>query len=203
VAKYSAMYGSNLIEYGSLVSGDFSMSRIGKKPIAMPQKVKISQDKSTIKVDGPKGTLSMEIPQGIEVSVDNGAIEVKTLSESRKAKSYHGLVRTLMANMVTGVSVGFQKNLELSGIGYRAERSEDTLKLVLGYSSPLEYKIPQGIDVKVDKQINILVSGIDKQLVGRVAAEIRELKKPEPYKGKGIRYAGEKVRRKVGKSVGA
>jgi large subunit ribosomal protein L6 len=197
------MYGSNLIEYGSLVSGDFSMSRIGKKPIAMPQKVKISQDKSTIKVDGPKGTLSMEIPQGIEVSVDNGAIEVKTLSESRKAKSYHGLVRTLVANMVTGVSVGFQKNLELSGIGYRAEKSENTLKLVLGYSSPLEYKIPQGIDVKVDKQINILVSGIDKQLVGRVAAEIRELKKPEPYKGKGIRYAGEKVRRKVGKSVGA
>lgn len=203
MAKYSAMYGSNLIEYGSLVSGDFSMSRIGKKPIAMPQKVKISQDKSTIKVDGPKGTLSMEIPQGIEVSVDNGAIEVKTLSESRKAKSYHGLVRTLVANMVTGVSVGFQKNLELSGIGYRAEKSENTLKLVLGYSSPLEYKIPQGIDVKVDKQINILVSGIDKQLVGRVAAEIRELKKPEPYKGKGIRYAGEKVRRKVGKSVGA
>ena len=203
MAKYSAMYGSNLIEYGSLVSGDFSMSRIGKKPIAMPQKVKISQDKSTIKVDGPKGTLSIEIPQDIEVSVDNGAIEVKTLSESRKAKSYHGLVRTLLANMVTGVSVGFQKNLELSGIGYRAEKSEDTLKLVLGYSSPLEYKIPQGIDVKVDKQINILVSGIDKQLVGRVAAEIRELKKPEPYKGKGIRYAGEKVRRKVGKSVGA
>ena len=203
MAKYSAMYGSNLIEYGSLVSGDFSMSRIGKKPIAMPQKVKISQDKSTIKVDGPKGTLSMVIPQDIEVSVDNGAIEVKTLSESRKAKSYHGLVRTLVANMVTGVSVGFQKNLELSGIGYRAEKSEDTLKLVLGYSSPLEYKIPQGIDVKVDKQINILVSGIDKQLVGRVAAEIRELKKPEPYKGKGIRYAGEKVRRKVGKSVGA
>jgi len=203
VAKYSAMYGSNLIEYGSLVSGDFSMSRIGKKPIAMPQKVKISQDKSTIKVDGPKGTLSIEIPQDIEVSVDNGAIEVKTLSESGKAKSYHGLVRTLVANMVTGVSVGFQKNLELSGIGYRAEKSEDTLKLVLGYSSPLEYKIPQGIDVKVDKQINILVSGIDKQLVGRVAAEIRELKKPEPYKGKGIRYAGEKVRRKVGKSVGA
>jgi large subunit ribosomal protein L6 len=108
-----------------------------------------------------------------------------------------------MANMVTGVSVGFQKNLELSGIGYRAERNENVLRLVLGYSSPLEYKIPQGIDVKVDKQISIAISGIDKQLVGRVAAEIRELKKPEPYKGKGIRYAGEKVRRKVGKSVGA
>jgi large subunit ribosomal protein L6 len=179
------------------------MSRIGKKPIAIPDRVKISQDKSTIKVDGPKGTLSMEVPQGIEIAVISGAIEVKTLSDSRKARSYHGLVRTLMANMVTGVSVGFQKNLELSGIGYRAERNENVLRLVLGYSSPLEYKIPQGIDVKVDKQISIAISGIDKQLVGRVAAEIRELKKPEPYKGKGIRYAGEKVRRKVGKSVGA
>lgn len=105
--------------------------------------------------------------------------------------------------MITGVSVGFQKSLELSGIGYRAERSEDTLKLVLGYSSPVEYQIPKGIDLKIDKQVNIAVTGIDKQLVGRVAAEIRGLKKPEPYKGKGIRYAGEKVRRKVGKSVGA
>lgn len=179
------------------------MSRIGKKPIAIPERVKISQDKSTIKVDGPKGTLSIEIPYGIEVNVEQTAVEVRTLSESRKTNSYHGLVRTLMANMVTGVSVGFQKSLELSGIGYRAERSGDILKLVLGYSSPVEYKIPQGIDVKVDKQVNIIVSGIDKQLVGRVAAEIRELKKPEPYKGKGIRYAGEKVRRKVGKSVGA
>lgn len=179
------------------------MSRIGKKPIAIPERVKISQDKSTIKVDGPKGTLSMEIPYGIEVKIEQMAAEVKTLTESRKTNSYHGLVRTLVANMVTGVSVGFQKSLELSGIGYRAEKSNDILRLVLGYSSPLEYKIPQGIDVKVDKLVNIVVSGIDKQLVGRVAAEIRELKKPEPYKGKGIRYAGEKVRRKVGKSVGA
>ncbi len=179
------------------------MSRIGKKPIAIPERVKISQDKATIKIEGPRGILSMAIPQGIEVKVENKAIEVKTLAESRKANSYHGLVRTLMANMVTGVSVGFQKSLELSGIGYRAERHDDILRLVLGFSSPVEYKIPQGIDVKVDKQINVIVSGIDKQLVGRVAAEIRELKKPEPYKGKGIRYAGEKVRRKVGKSVGA
>ena len=179
------------------------MSRIGKKPVTIPAGVKISQDKSTIKVDGPKGTLSMEIPQGIEVSVSDGIMEVKTLSDNRKTRSYHGLVRTLVANMVTGVSFGFQKNLELSGVGYRAERSEDTLRLILGYSSPLDYKIPQGVEVKVDKQVNISISGIDKQLVGRVAAEIRELKKPEPYKGKGIRYAGEKVRRKVGKSVGA
>jgi large subunit ribosomal protein L6 len=179
------------------------MSRIGKKPITIPEGVQISQEKSTIKVQGPKGILSMEIPHGVEVNVTNGAVEIKTVSESRKEKSYHGLVRTLVANMITGVSVGFQKSLELSGIGYRAERNEDILRLVLGYSSPVAYNIPTGIDLKIDKQVNIAVTGIDKQLVGRVAAEIRSLKKPEPYKGKGIRYAGEKVKRKVGKSVGA
>lgn len=179
------------------------MSRIGKKPITIPGGVQLNQERSTVTVQGPKGILSMEIPSGVEVTVHSGAVEVKSISENRKEKSYHGLVRTLVANMITGVSVGFQKSLELSGIGYRAERSEDTLKLVLGYSSPVEYKIPNGIDLKIDKQVNIAVTGIDKQLVGRVAAEIRGLKKPEPYKGKGIRYAGEKVRRKVGKSVGA
>jgi large subunit ribosomal protein L6 len=179
------------------------MSRIGKKPVAIPAGVKISRDKSTIKVQGPKGLLSIEIPYGVEVSINDGTVEVKTASDTRKGKAYHGLVRTLVANMVMGVTVGFQKGLELSGIGYRAEKSGDTLRLVLGFSSPLEYRIPQGIDVRIDKQVNILVSGIDKQLVGRVAAEIRDLKKPEPYKGKGIRYVGEKVRRKVGKSVGA
>jgi large subunit ribosomal protein L6 len=179
------------------------MSRIGKKPVVIPEGVKINLDKSTIKVQGPKGLLSMEIPYGVEVSITNGTLEVKTAAESRKGKAYHGLVRTLAANMVMGVTVGFQKGLELSGIGYRAEKSGDIIRLVLGFSSPLEYRIPQGIDVKIDKQVNIMVSGIDKQLVGRVAAEIRDLKKPEPYKGKGIRYVGEKVRRKVGKSVGA
>ncbi len=179
------------------------MSRIGKKPVIIPQGVKISRDKSTVKVQGPKGMMSMEMPPGVEVAISDGAVEVKTSAETRKGKAYHGLVRTLIANMVMGVTVGFQKGLELSGIGYRAEKSDDTLRLVLGFSSPLEYRIPKGIDVKIDKQINIMVSGIDKQLVGRVAAEIRDLKKPEPYKGKGIRYVGEKVRRKVGKSVGA
>jgi large subunit ribosomal protein L6 len=179
------------------------MSRIGKKPITIPEGVQISQEKSTIKVQGPKGILSMKIPHGVEVHVYNGAVEIKTVSENRKEKSYHGLVRTLVANMITGVSVGFQKSLELSGIGYRAERNDDILRLVLGYSSPVVYNIPTGIDLKIDKQVNIAVTGIDKQLVGRVAAEIRSFKKPEPYKGKGIRYAGEKVRRKVGKSVGA
>jgi large subunit ribosomal protein L6 len=179
------------------------MSRIGKKPIEIPDKVRINQDRSTIKVEGPRGVLSLQAPQGVEVVADHGVIEVRRLSDGRRERSYHGLVRTLVANMMTGVSAGFEKALEISGVGYRAEKSGNVLRLVLGYSDPVEYHIPDGIDIKVDKQVNIVVAGIDKQLVGRVASEIRDLKKPEPYKGKGIRYAGEQVRRKVGKSVGA
>lgn len=179
------------------------MSRIGKKPILMPAGVKIHQNQANLSVQGPKGTLSMEIPQGVEVALEKNVIVVKKTSDDRKASSYHGLIRTLVDNMVTGVSAGFEKKLEISGVGYRAEVSKDKLKLVVGYSSPSEYAIPEGIAVKVDKLVNIVVSGIDKQLVGRVAAEIRDVRKPEPYKGKGIRYAGEKIRRKVGKSVGS
>lgn len=179
------------------------MSRIGKKPIELPVGLNITQEHSLIKVDGPKGALSMELPPGIEINVDGGAITVNRLSDGRKERSYHGLVRALLGNMVTGVSAGFEKGLEISGVGYRAEVKEGIVKLLLGYSNPVEYAIPPGIDIRVDKQVNIVVSGIDKQLVGRVAAEIRDLKPPEPYKGKGIRYAGEKIRRKVGKSVGA
>jgi large subunit ribosomal protein L6 len=144
----------------------------------------------------------MAVPQGVEVALEGDAVVVRILSEDRKASAYHGLTRTLVENMVTGVSAGFEKKLEISGVGYRAEVNNEKLKLVIGYSSPSEYAIPEGIAVKVDKLVNIVISGIDKQLVGRVAAEIRALKKPEPYKGKGIRYAGEKIRRKVGKSVG-
>ena len=154
-------------------------------------------------MQGPKGTLSLKVPQGIEVALEDKTIVVKKTSDDRNARSYHGLVRTLIENMVTGVSAGFEKKLEISGVGYRAEASSDKLKLVIGYSSPSEYIIPDGIAVRVDKLVNIVVSGIDKQLVGRVASEIRALRKPEPYKGKGIRYAGEKIRRKVGKSVGS
>ncbi|MBM4271484.1 MAG: 50S ribosomal protein L6 [Deltaproteobacteria bacterium] len=179
------------------------MSRVGKKPIEIPPGVKISQDKSSIMVQGPKGVLSMTVPKGVDVIVDGVSVEVKRLSDNRRGRSYHGLVRTLVANMVRGVSVGFQKGLELSGVGYRVEKTGSVLRLILGLSHPVEYKIPEGIEIRVDKQLSILVSGIDKQLVGRVAAEIRDLKKPEPYKGKGVRYVGERVRRKVGKSVGA
>jgi len=179
------------------------MSRIGKIPVEIPAGVKISQDHSLIKVEGPKGKLSIEVPKGIDVVLGDKVVEVKRPSDDRKDRSYHGLVRTLVANMVKGVSVGFEKNLEISGVGYRAEIAGHSLKLVIGFSAPVEYAIPEGIQIKVDKQVNIAVSGIDKQLVGRVAAEIRSLKKPEPYKGKGIKYAGEQIRRKVGKSVGA
>jgi large subunit ribosomal protein L6 len=179
------------------------MSRIGKKPIEFPAGVKMRQDKSVIEVNGPKGNLTMTLPPGVEISQENGTIVVKCISEDRKEKAYHGLVRTLLGNMVTGVSKGFEKGLEISGVGYRAEVKDGMVKLLLGYSNPVEYSIPSGIDIKVDKQVNIVVGGIDKELVGRVASEIRSLKKPEPYKGKGIRYVGEKIRRKVGKSVGA
>jgi large subunit ribosomal protein L6 len=179
------------------------MSRIGKIPVEVPAGVKVSQDQSTIKVEGPKGKLSMEMPKGVDVILGAAAIEVKRPSDGRRERSYHGLVRTLIANMVKGVSSGFEKSLEISGVGYRAEVTGNQLKLVVGYSAPVEYAIPEGIQIRVDKQVNIAVAGIDKQLVGRVAAEIRSLKKPEPYKGKGIKYAGEQIRRKVGKSVGA
>lgn len=179
------------------------MSRIGKIPVEIPAGVKVSRDDSTIMVKGPKGTLSLVVPKGVDVILGDRAVEVRRPSDGRMERSFHGLVRTLVANMVKGVSSGFEKKLEISGVGYRAEIGGNTLKLVIGFSAPIEYAVPEGIEIKVDKLINIAVSGIDKQLVGRVAAEIRSLKKPEPYKGKGIKYVGEQVRRKVGKSVGA
>ena len=179
------------------------MSRIGKIPVEIPAGVKISRDQSVIMVEGPKGKLSLEVPTGVDVILGDRVVEVKRLTDGRIDRSRHGLVRTLKANMVKGVSSGFDKSLEISGVGYRAEVGGSTLKLVIGFSAPVEYPIPEGIHIRVDKLVNIVVSGIDKQLVGRVAAEIRSLKKPEPYKGKGIKYLGEQIRRKVGKSVGA
>lgn len=177
------------------------MSRIGKKPVTFPKNVKISQSDDIVKVEGPKGTLSSKLPEGITVAIGEGNIVVERKSEELSARAYHGLARTLIGNMVQGVSAGFEKKLEISGVGYRAELSGHSLKFILGFSSPVEYDIPKGIDIKLDKQVNIVVSGIDKQLVGRVAAEIRSLKKPEPYKGKGIKYADEYIKRKAGKSA--
>ncbi len=178
------------------------MSRIGKKPIAIPDGVKIKQDGSLMTVEGPKGVLTMDIPSGVEIILDSGVAAVTALSGDGKGSSLQGLVRTLISNKVTGVSKGFEKALDIVGVGYRGEVLGDILKLMIGYSVPIEYSIPDGISIKIEKQVNLVVSGIDKELVGRVAAQIRDLKKPEPYKGKGIRYAGERVRKKVGKSAG-
>jgi large subunit ribosomal protein L6 len=183
--------------------GEDLMSRIGKIPVVIPAGVKVSRDHSTIKVEGPKGKLSLDVPKGVDVILGESSVEVRRPSDGRLERSFHGLVRTLVANMVKGVSSGFEEKLEISGVGYRAEVGGRTLKLIIGFSAPVEYLIPEGVEIKVDKLINIVISGIDKQLVGRVAAEIRSLKKPEPYKGKGIKYVGEQIRRKVGKSVGA
>ena len=179
------------------------MSRIGKKPIELPAGVKIAQEAGVVKVSGPNGQLSETLPPGIELSLENSTVVIKRLVDNRMGRSAHGLARTLVNNMVTGVSKGFEKGLEISGVGYRAELNNNVLKMVLGFSAPLEYKVPEGIAIKIEKLVNIVVSGIDKQLVGKVASEIREMRKPEPYKGKGIKYVGEQVRRKVGKSVGS
>jgi large subunit ribosomal protein L6 len=196
VEKFFVTFGNNGIN-----QEHFFMSRIGKKPITFPKNVKISQSADIVKVEGPKGTLSSKLPEGITVVIGEGNIVVERKSEELSARAYHGLARTLIGNMVQGVSAGFEKKLEISGVGYRAELSGHSLKFILGFSSPVEYDIPKGIDIKLDKQVNIVVSGIDKQLVGRVAAEIRSLKKPEPYKGKGIKYADEYIKRKAGKSA--
>lgn len=179
------------------------MSRVGKKPISFPKDVKISQNADLVKVEGPKGTISSKLPEGITIKVGDGNIAVERKSDEIQIRSYHGLTRTLIDNMIKGVTTGFEKKLEISGVGYRAEVSDKSLKCILGFSSPVLYEIPKGIDVKVDKQVSIVISGIDKELVGRVAAEIRALRKPEPYKGKGIKYADEYIKRKAGKSASA
>ncbi|OGP93694.1 MAG: 50S ribosomal protein L6 [Deltaproteobacteria bacterium RBG_16_54_18] len=178
------------------------MSRIGKAPIAVPKGVEVKQAGSTMEVKGPKGMLSQAIPSGIALQIDGGVITVKRQDDTKHVRSLHGLLRTLIANMVTGVTEGFSKRLEIVGIGYRANLQGRNLQLSLGYSHPINYAIPEGIDVAVDKQTAITVTGVDKQKVGQVASEIRSFKKPEPYKGKGIRYVGEQVRRKAGKAKG-
>lgn len=179
------------------------MSRIGKRPIELPSEVQVTRENGKIKITGPKGSLECNIPRGIEVKEENNRLVVECVTSDRKGKALHGLTRTLLANMVTGVTAGYEKALEISGVGYRAELGQGVLKLSLGYSHPVEYPIPEGINIRVDRQVNIVVSGINKELVGRVAAEIRAFKEPEPYKGKGIKYVGEKIIRKAGKAAGS
>lgn len=178
------------------------MSRIGKKPIPVPKGIDVRLEGREITVKGPKGTLNRSIPGDLEVEVATSEISVRRKTDNRRDRSLHGLTRTLISNMVTGVQKGFEKSLDIVGVGYRAELDKKTLKMFLGYSAPMVYQVPDGVTIRVEKQTNMIVSGIDKEFVGRVAAEIRKMKKPEPYKGKGIRYTGEKVRKKVGKSAG-
>jgi large subunit ribosomal protein L6 len=179
------------------------MSRIGKKPIGLPLNVKCELEGRTVKVVGPRGELKAIMPERIEISTEEGNVLVKRSSDNRQDRSYHGLVRSLIQNMITGVSSGYEKSLEIVGVGYKAEAEGKNIKLTVGFSSPVTYTVPEGIDVRIEKQTSIILSGIDKEKIGKVAADIRRIKKPEPYKGKGIKYMNEQVRRKVGKSVGA
>ena len=175
------------------------MSRIGKHPVALPQGVTATVKDREVKVKGPKGELSLRVVEGIDVSVDKTGVVLKPVETTDKARAQWGLQRTLVNNLVQGVSKGFAQQLEIAGVGFRAAVQGKNLQLQLCYSHDVVYPIPPGIDIKCEKPTLILVSGIDKQKVGQVAAEIRQFRKPEPYKGKGIKYAEENVRRKEGK----
>ena len=178
------------------------MSRIGKAPVNLPSGVEVSVAARTITVKGPKGSLSREIPGEIEVSVDGGVLTCTRPNDERRNRAQHGLTRSLVNNMVVGVTEGFKKNLEIVGVGYRAEaQGPSGLRLNLGFSHPVNVNAPDGITFEVPVPKQIVVNGIDKEVVGQVAANIRSIRKPEPYKGKGVRYLGEHVARKAGKAA--
>jgi len=178
------------------------VSRVGKKPIPLPEGIEFKREGNTVTVKGPKGELKREIHPQIQTEVENGEIVVKRPSDNKMYRALHGLYRSLIANMVEGVAKGFEKKLEIRGVGYRAEMRGNRLTLHLGYSHPIVFVPPEEIKVECENPTSIKVSGIDKELVGQVAAKIRSFRKPEPYKGKGIRYEGEYVREKAGKTAG-
>lgn len=179
------------------------MSRIGRMPIAVPADVTVKvEEGNVVSVKGPKGELSRVIHKDMGLNLEGGVLTVSRPSDQKEHRSLHGLSRTLLNNMVVGVTKGFTKNLEISGVGYRASKSGTKLNLTLGFSHPVEVDPPQGITIDVPAPNRIIVSGIDKEAVGAIAAKIRSFREPEPYKGKGIRYEGEKVRRKIGKAGG-
>ena len=175
------------------------MSRIGKKPVPMASGVSASISGQTIEVKGPKGTRSFTATDDVTLTIDDGAIKVTPRGTSKRARQQWGMARSMVSNLVTGVSTGFKRELEIQGVGYRAALAGNVLKLSLGYSHDVNFDVPEGVTVAVPKQTEIVVEGIDQQLVGQVAANIREWRKPEPYKGKGIRYKGEFIFRKEGK----
>ena len=176
------------------------MSRIGRRPITVPAGVEVNLDGAVITVKGPKGSLTRSLPAAMIIEQSDGTVLVQRPSESKEHKQLHGLTRTLIANMVQGVTAGFRKTLEITGVGYRAAKVGDKLQLNLGYSHPVEMVPPAGISFEVESPLKLHVVGIDKELVGQVAARVRATRKPEPYKGKGVRYSGEVIRRKAGKA---
>ncbi|EQA72805.1 50S ribosomal protein L6 [Leptospira noguchii] len=176
------------------------MSRIGKAEIKLPEKVEVKQENVNIKVKGPLGELSTPIFEGISVKTENGIVKLERNNEDQKVVALHGLTRALLMNCVKGVSQGWEKNLEINGVGYRAQKRGEDLVMSLGFSHEVVYKAPKGIKIDVLEQLKIKISGIDKQLVGQVAADIRSKKPPEPYKGKGIKYAEEFIKKKAGKT---
>lgn len=178
------------------------MSRIGKKSIPLPKGVTVTVEGNVVKVKGPKGELQRTVHPELSVRLENNELTVSRPSEETRHKALHGLTRTLVANMIEGTSTGFRKTLELVGVGYKAEARPYGLQLALGYSHPIEYRAPKGIKLTAPVPTQILIDGADKEMVGQVAAEIRSFRKPEPYKGKGIKYQGEQIRRKAGKAGG-
>jgi len=178
------------------------MSRIGRKPVPVPNGVTVTVNGPAITVKGPKGELSRKLHPDMQVKVENGTVTVDRPSDEDRHRALHGLTRSLIANMVEGVTQGYKKRLEITGVGYKAEVKPFGLQLALGYSHPVEYRAPAGIKLSAPQPIVVVIEGADKEKVGQVAAEIRALRKPEPYKGKGVRYQGEQIRRKAGKAGG-
>lgn len=181
--------------------GNPNMSRIGRKNIEIPAGVALTLDKQMIHIKGPKGELSLNVPHSINVIVDQNQVSVKRANNLGQTTAYHGLIRSLLQNMIIGVSAGFEKKLQLVGTGYRARMQGKNLILNVGYSNPVEYSVPEGIQIQLDGDTVVKISGIDHQQVGQVAAEIRKVRPPEPYKGKGIRYEDEVIRKKAGKAT--
>jgi large subunit ribosomal protein L6 len=179
------------------------MSRIGKLPIPVPQTVKVQVSPDAVRVEGPKGKLEHRLPPAIGVELQDGALRVTRQNDARQTRALHGLTQRLVANMVRGVSTGYTCTLEIVGVGYRAEARGQALQLSLGYSHPILFQLPPGVQARVDRQTVITLEAVDRQLLGETAATIRRLRPPEPYKGKGIKYADEVIRRKAGKAAGA
>jgi large subunit ribosomal protein L6 len=179
------------------------VSRIGKLPIGIPAGVKVGLESKAVNLEGPKGKLRMEVPDGVQVKVDGNVVRVERRDEDRKTRALHGLTRKLLANMTQGVSQGFNRVLDINGVGYRAEVKGQEIHMTLGYSHPVVFQLPQGVSASVERQVVITLSGVDRQVLGEAAAKIRSLRPPEPYKGKGIKYREEVIKRKAGKAVGS